>query len=97
MALRKIRLLFLSIGIAFIATACNIQLQVAIDIQEDVAGKVTAGVGLDALAQDQEVFVDLESILRTSDLSTSGWDFAVVGKSADGYMWYEASKGFLSP
>ena len=69
----------------------------AIDIQEDGAGKVTAGVGLDALAQDQEVFVDLESILRTSDLSSSGWDFEVVGKSADGYMWYEASKGFLSP
>lgn len=97
MALRKIRLLFLSIGIAFIAAACNIQLQVAIDIQEDGAGKVTAGVGLDALAQDQEVFVDLESILRTSDLSSSGWDFEVVGKSADGYMWYEASKDFLSP
>ena len=97
MALRKIRLLVLSIGIAFIAAACNIQLQVAIDIQEDGAGKVTAGVGLDALAQDQEVFVDLESILRTSDLSSSGWDFEVVGKSADGYMWFEASKGFLSP
>ena len=96
MALRKIRLLVLSIGIAFIAAACNIQLQVAIDIQEDGAGKVTAGVGLDALAQDQEVFVDLESILRTSDLSSSGWDFEVVGKSADGYMWFEASKGFLS-
>ena len=97
MALRKIRLLLLSIGIAFIAAACNIQLQVTVDIQEDGAGKVTAGVGLDALAQDQEVFVDLESILRTSDLSSSGWDFEVVGKSADGYMWYEASKGFLSP
>ena len=97
MALRKIRLLFLSIGIAFIAAACNIQLHVAIDIQEDGAGKVTAGVGLDALAQDQKVFVGLESILRTSDLSSSGWDFEVVGKSADGYMWYEASKGFLSP
>ena len=97
MALRKIRLLFLSIGIALIAAACNIQLQVTIDIQEDGAGKVTAGVGLDALAQDQEVFVDLESILRTSDLSSSGWDFEVVGKSADGYMWFEASKGFLSP
>ena len=97
MALRKIRLLFLSIGIALIAAACNIQLQVTIDIQEDGAGKVIAGVGLDAMAQDKEVFADLESILRTSDLSTSGWDFEVVGKSADGYMWYEASKGFLSP
>tara|TARA_B100000945_G_scaffold104212_1_gene82445 strand:- start:2249 stop:3688 length:1440 start_codon:yes stop_codon:yes gene_type:complete len=96
-ALRKIRLLFLSIGVAIIAAACNIQLQVTIDIQEDGTGKVTAGVGLDAMAQDQEVFGNLESILRTSDLSSSGWDFEVVGKSADGYMWYEASKGFLSP
>ena len=97
MAFRRIQLAFLSIAIVFLAAACNIQLRVTIDVQEDGSGKVTAAVGLDPIAQDQEVFEDLESILRTSDLSGSGWDFEASGKSADGYVWYEASKGFLSP
>ena len=97
MAIRRIQIAFLSIAIVFLAAACNIQLRVTIDVQEDGSGKVTAAVGLDPIAQDQEAFEDLESILRTSDLSRSGWDFEASGKSADGYVWYEASKGFLSP
>jgi len=96
-AIRRIQIAFLSIAIVFLAAACNIQLRVTIDVQEDGSGKVTAAVGLDPIAQDQEVFEDLESILRTSDLSGSGWDFEASGKSADGYVWYEASKSFLSP
>ena len=69
MAIRRIQIAFLSIAIVFLAAACNIQLRVTIDVQEDGSGKVTAAVGLDPIAQDQEVFEDLESILRTSDLS----------------------------
>ena len=97
MAFRKTQIAFLAIAIAFFATACNIQLQVTIDVQEDGSGQVTAAVGLDPIAQDQEVFADLESILRTSDLSARGWDFQAAGKLPDGRVWYEVSKGFLSP
>ncbi len=97
MALRKLQIVFLSIAVALLATACNIQLHVTIDVQEDGSGKVTAAVGLDPIAQDQEEFKNIESILRTSDLSSNGWDFEAIGKSADGYLWYEASKSFLSP
>tara|TARA_B100000131_G_scaffold322888_1_gene378583 strand:- start:1191 stop:2630 length:1440 start_codon:yes stop_codon:yes gene_type:complete len=96
-ALRKLQIVFLSIAVALLATACNIQLHVTIDVQEDGSGKVTAAVGLDPIAQDQEEFKNIESILRTSDLSSNGWDFEAIGKSADGYLWYEASKSFLSP
>ena len=81
----------------FLVAACNIQLQVTIDVQEDGSGMVTAGIGLDPIAQDQDVFTDLETILRTSDLSANGWEFQATGKAADGRVWYEASKAFLSP
>ena len=97
MAFPKIRIVCLSLVLVFLTAACNIQLQVTIDLQEDGSGLVTAGIGLDPLAQDQDVFSDLETILRTSDLSANGWDFEIAGKAADGSVWYEASKAFLSP
>jgi len=96
-ALRKIRIVSVVLALVFFVTGCNLQLQVQIDVNEDGSGLVTAGVGLDPLAQDQTVFADLESILRTSDLAASGWDFEAIGRSADGREWYEASKPFLSP
>ena len=81
----------------FLVAACNLQIKITINVQEDGTGLVSAGVGLDPIAQDQDIFADLETILRTSDLAASGWDFEATGKAADGRVWYEASKPFLSP
>jgi len=84
------------IALLLFVTGCNIQLRVVIDLEENGSGQVSAGVGLDAAAQDEVVFQNLEEVLQTSDLETSGWTFQTTGRGSDGREWYEATKPFVN-
>ena len=84
------------IALLLFVTGCNIQLRVVIDLEENGSGEVSAGIGLDAAARDEVIFQDLEQVLQTSDLETSGWTFQATGRGSDGREWYEATKPFAN-
>ncbi len=84
------------IALLLFVTGCNIQLRVVIDLEENGSGEVSAGIGLDAAAQDEVIFQNLEQVLQTSDLETSGWTFQATGRGSDGREWYEATKPFAN-
>ncbi|HJM98902.1 MAG TPA: hypothetical protein QF850_01485, partial [Acidimicrobiales bacterium] len=96
--MRSKQLTFISglIALLLFVTGCNMQLRVVIDLEENGSGQISAGIGLDAAARDEVVFQNLEEILQTSDLETSGWTFQATGRGSDGRDWYEATKPFAN-
>lgn len=79
-----------------VLTGCNLQLEVAIDVEEDGSGLVTAGLGLDAEANDR--YPNAADLLVTSDLVEAGWEIELPdGPAADGRRWVRASKPFSNP
>ncbi len=91
------RPVLLCAALVLLLSACNLQLRVTIDVQEDGSGTVTAGVGLDLAAQAVPAFGDLDGLLVVDDLVAAGWTVGGVEQGADGREWFEASKPFAGP
>ena len=89
------RLLVLVALLAWVATACQVELVAGVDVARDGSGRVTAGVGLDADAAKE--VGDLATALRVDDLRTAGWDVAGPKKEGDGLTWVRVSKPFADP
>ncbi len=81
--------------LAVILTGCNLQLEVAVDLDDDGSGTVTAGVGLDPEAQSR--FPPLSELVVASDLTAAGWEVGAPQVLADGRQWVQAVKGFDNP
>ncbi len=84
-----------AVGLAFVATGCQVTLSAGIDVRDDGSGTVRAGVGFDdeALAE----VGDLGAGLRADDLRAAGWEVVGPAKEDDGLTWVRASKGFDDP
>ncbi|MGI9622517.1 MAG: HAD family hydrolase [Acidimicrobiales bacterium] len=92
MQTRPIKLAALVVTAFLVLTACNVQLEVTVDVEEDGSGTVVAGVGLDADAIGR--FPPLGDLLVTGDLVAAGWSVSPPQILADGREWVQAEKGF---
>lgn len=86
--------LLVALGVLVLA-GCNVQLEVAVDVEEDGSGLVTAGVGLDTDARAR--FPQLDELLVTSDLAAAGWEVTDAQLLADGRDWVLIEKPFDNP
>jgi len=88
----RLRLLLIAACLALLASACQVGVEVVIDVGEDGSGLVSVGVSLDdeALAEVQP----LEGMLVTADLEDAGWTVTGPEVEDDGLTWLRASKPF---
>jgi hypothetical protein len=77
------------------ASACRVQTDIGITVNENGSGTVTVRIGLDddALRRAPNV----AQSLKTDDLKAAGWTIAGPVKGADDLTHVEASKGFANP
>jgi hypothetical protein len=78
----------------FVATACEVRVDLRVAAQTDGSGTVTVAVGLDeeALAR----LGDPATQLRVDDLRQAGWQVTGPEQRDDGFTWVEASKAFAT-
>lgn len=72
--------------------ACEVQVELDVEVREDGAGLVVVGVGLDEQALAR--VPDLAEQLRAADLQASGWLLDPPAPDADGITWVRVSKPF---
>lgn len=89
------RLLALLVAVMAVLTACDVRLEVGIDVEEDGSGVVSAGVGIDREAQTR--FGNLADVLVTDDLVAAGWEVSPPQTLDDGREWVTAQKAFANP
>lgn len=89
------RLLVLVALLAWVATACQVDLVGGVDVNRNGTGRVTAAVGLDADAAKE--LGDVAAALRVDDLRQAGWKVAGPRKEDDGLTWVRAAKPFSGP
>ncbi|MGH9190201.1 MAG: hypothetical protein ACRD0Q_09255 [Acidimicrobiales bacterium] len=77
-----------------LATACQANVTVDVDIRADGSGQVSAGVGLDDEAVAE--VGDFGSVLALDDLRQTGWRVQGPRREKDGRTWVRASKPFTS-
>lgn len=81
------------VALVALVTACQVDLHVDVQIDEDGSGSVTVAAGLDAAALAR--VGNLDQQLRTDDLEAAGW--TVTAPTQEGERtWVRASKGFAS-
>ena len=78
--------------LAWAASACQVTLAAGVDVARDGAGRVTAGLGLDADAVRE--LGDVATALRVDDVRRAGWQVDGPRKEDDGLTWVRASKLF---
>ena len=76
-------------------TACDVRTEVAIDVEESGAGRVTVAVGLDGDAVTR--LPSLDTLVLTDDLAAAGWLVTGPDRDSDGFTWYRAGKPFETP
>ena len=77
-----------------VAAACQVQIEVGVDLGDDGAGRVDVGVALDADAAGQ--VPDLAAQLEVDDLVDGGWTVTGPALEEDGLTWVRASKPFAT-
>lgn len=81
-------------AVVALLAACQVDVTVDVQVNEDGSGSVTVGVGLDEAALARVGQLDQQ--LRTSDLEAAGW--AVTAPTTEGdRTWVRASKRFATP
>lgn len=91
----KIRLLLVALTV-LIATACQVDATIDVDVTEDGSGSVT----VTALFNDEivDAVPEIRNGLRTSDLEAAGWDVVVnTNLETSGAVETVATKAFASP
>jgi hypothetical protein len=79
------------------ASACQMQVAIGVDVEEDGSGVVNVGVGLDDDAVTKLGGADnLLQLVKVADLQASGWTVTGPAKEDDGFTWLRASKPFES-
>jgi FMN phosphatase YigB (HAD superfamily) len=91
----RVRLLLLAACVALFATACQVGVDVRIEVAENGSGLVKVGLSLDEEAADQ--VRNLEGTLVVSDAEEAGWTITGPEVEDDGLTWIRASKPFNSP
>lgn len=81
--------------LVLLASACRLDVNVGIDVNEDGSGVVRVAVGLDDDAMSK--IPDLGQQVRVDDLTATGWTVTGPTKEADGMTWMRASKPFSTP
>lgn len=81
--------------LAWLATACQLNLAAGIEVGRDGSGRVSAGMGLDADALKE--VGDLASALRVDDLRQAGWTVTGPAREGDGLTWVRVTKPFTAP
>jgi hypothetical protein len=94
----RVRALLVALVVVVVGSACEMNVQVGIDVREDGSGTVTVGVGLDDDAVAKLGGADnLRSIVKVDDLQHAGWTITGPQEEHDGLTWLRASKAFLNP
>ena len=91
---RRLLLLVFAV-LAWATTACQLTVAAGVDVSRDGAGRVTAGLGLDADAVKE--VGDLSTALRLDDVRAAGWQVDAPRKEDDGLTWVRAAKPFSDP
>jgi hypothetical protein len=82
------------LAVLLVLSACEVQVDVLVDVEEDGSGEVTVAVGLDEGAVAR--VGDPASRVRTEDLAAAGWQLEEP-EERDGVVWLQASKPFANP
>ena len=81
-------------GIVVLASACEVGVDMDIDVAENGSGTVSVGVSLDRAAA--EALGDMAGQISLEDLAAAGWDVSGPAREADNRVWLRASKAFGS-
>jgi hypothetical protein len=92
---RRLRLVALVLAVVLGTTACRVQTEIRVTVEENGSGTVTVGVGFDDDALRR--VPNLLQSLRTDDLKTVGWTVVGPRKAADNLTHVEVSKNFANP
>ena len=92
---QRLRLAALVLLVVLGASACRVQTDIGITVNENGSGKVSVSVGFDDDALRR--VPDLPQSLRTDDLKAAGWTIAGPAKGTDNLTHVEASKDFADP
>lgn len=92
---RGLRLWLVAAAVTLLASACRMDVNVAVDVTDDGSGAVRVGVGLDDAAMRR--VPDLEDQLVLDDLVDAGWLVSGPAEESDGRTWIRATKPFANP
>jgi hypothetical protein len=91
-------LLFVALAVVGCASACQVDVRVAVDVREDGSGVVTVEVGLDGDAVSElGGAADLLQTVKVDDLRSTGWTIRAPNAESNGFTWLVASKTFENP
>ena len=82
-------------GALLLASACEVDVGVDIDVAENGSGTVSVGVSLNRAAAD--ALGDLVNQIDLDDLALAGWDVTGPAREADNLLWLRATKPFGNP
>ena len=92
--LRRYLLVATLAGALLVASACEVDVGVDIDVAENGSGTVSVGVSLDRAAAD--ALGDLANQIDLEDLALAGWEVSGPAREADNLLWLRATKPFGS-
>lgn len=78
--------------VALVASACQLRVNLVVDVEGDGSGVVRVAVGVDE--QTAKQVPNLAGQLRVSDLRQAGWTVTGPALERDGFTWVRASKPF---
>ena len=81
-------------GALLVASACEVDVGVDIDVAENGSGTVSLGVSLDRAAA--EALGDLANQIDLDDLALAGWEVTGPARESDNLLWLRATKPFGS-
>jgi hypothetical protein len=93
--MRRFRLAALVFAVVLSASACRVQTEIGVSVNENGSGTVTVRVGFDDDALRRSP--NLLQSLRTDDLKVAGWTVTGPVKAADNLTHVEVSKNFANP
>lgn len=81
--------------VALVATACQVEIDVIVTIEDDATGQVAVDLVLDDAASER--VPDLGQMLETEDLEAAGWTVGPIEATATNGQSISATKPFDSP
>ena len=91
---RRLPLLIVALA-AMVATACQVDVDVTVTLEDDASGQVAVDVILDDAASAR--VPELADMLETADLEAAGWTIGPVEDTATGGRSVSATKPFGTP
>lgn len=85
----------LALLVGLVLAGCELQTELNVDVDDDGAGTVEIGVGLDDDARERQP--DVLEDLALDDLLAAGWTATEPTREADGLTWVRLRHGFEEP